>query len=232
MRKPQFIPGYIYHIYHRGIEERQIFNEEADYFRFVHDLFEFNDVRSAINLYYKFPYLKSHEVEPRKNRKLIVEILAFCLMPNHFHLMIREIRKNGIIKFMQKLNTGYTMYFNKKYQRAGPLLRGRFKATLIKNESHFIHLPFYIHFNPLDLIEPKWRSGKITNFHKAMNFLNSYRWSSHLDYFGKKNFPSVTQPEFLNRIFKGKENYKKLIKDWLKQMDQLKWEKLKEITAE
>jgi len=229
MKKPKFIPGNIYHIYHRGVEARKIFLEEKDYFRFIHDLFEFNDVAPAMNIYYRFPFLQSYEVEPRRIRKLIVKILAFSLMPNHYHLMVEEIKENGIIKFMQKLNTGYTMYFNQKYQRQGPLFSGRFKAISIEKENHLIHLPFYIHFNCLDLIEPRWREGKIKNFSKAMNFLNSYRWSSHLDYSGIKNFSSIIQTEFLNKIFKGPKYYHSLIQNWLKQMN---WKTLKPVTFE
>ena len=233
MKKPKFIPGNIYHIYHRGVEERKIFLEEKDYFRFIHDLFEFNDEAPAMNIYYRFPYLRFYEVfyevEPRKNRKIIVKILAFSLMPNHYHLMLEEIKERGIVKFMQKLNTGYTMYFNQKYQRGGPLCSGRFKAVAIEKESHFIHLPFYIHFNCLDLIELQWREGKIKNFSKAINFLNAYRWSSHLDYSGIKNFPSVIQTEFLNKIFKEPKHYCLLIRNWIKQMN---WEEIKRIALE
>jgi len=221
----------IFHVLNRGVDNRKIFLDEKDYFRFIHNLFEFNDSSPTLNLGYRFGHGQSIDLRNRydlnrKPRKLIVEILAFCLMPNHFHLLLRQKEKGGITKFMRKLGIGYANYFNQKYQRLGTLFQGRYKLILIKNEPHFIRLPYYIHFNPLDLIMPEWREEKIKNYQKAIKFLTSYRWSSHLDYIGRKNFPSVTQREFLLKIFSGYENYRKEVKNWLKEMDLAKIENL------
>jgi putative transposase len=238
MIKPVFVDNRIYHIYNRGVEKRNVFLDKQDHFRFVHDLFEFNDEAPAINIYYKLPQLQSYEVELRKignkkeerqPRKLLVEILSFCLMPNHFHLLIKQKVDGGVIQFMQKLGTGYTNYFNKKYKRVGSLFQGRFKAVLVEEEAHFIHLPYYIHLNPLDLKFPEWRNKEIKNYKEVMKFLENYRWSSFLDYLGKKNFPSVTQRKFLNEFFGGPKQYKKDITKWLKEID---LEEIKEITLE
>ena len=238
MIKPVFVDNRIYHIYNRGVEKRNVFLDKQDHFRFVHDLFEFNDEAPAINIYYKLPQLQSYEVELRKignkieerqPRNLLVEILSFCLMPNHFHLLIKQKVDGGVIQFMQKLGTGYTNYFNKKYKRVGSLFQGRFKAVLVEEEAHFIHLPYYIHLNPLDLKFPEWRNKEIRNYKEVMKFLENYRWSSFLDYLGKKNFPSVTQREFLNEFFGGLKQYKKDITKWLKEID---LEEIKEIILE
>jgi len=223
MRNIRFVNKEIYHVYNRSVEEKEIFVDDQDRFRFIHDLFEFNDEAPAVNLYYKRPLIQSYEAKPRKieqqKRKLLVEILAFVVMPNHFHLLLRQIKENGISNFMHKLGTGYTMYFNQKYERAGSLFQGTYKAILVNQEAHFIHLPYYIHLNPLDLKFPEWRDREIKNYKQAMKFLENYRWSSFLDYIGKKNFPSVTQREFLNEFFEGPENYKKDAMKWLKEMD-------------
>jgi len=223
MRNIRFVNKEIYHVYNRSVEKREIFVDDQDRFRFIHDLFEFNDEAPAVNLYYKRPLIQSYEAKPRKieqqKRKLLVEILAFVVMPNHFHLLLRQIKENGISNFMHKLGTGYTMYFNQKYERAGSLFQGTYKAVLVNQEAHFIHLPYYIHLNPLDLKFPEWRDREIKNYKQAMKFLENYRWSSFLDYIGKKNFPSVTQREFLNEFFEGPENYKKDAMKWLKEMD-------------
>ncbi len=223
MRNIRFVNEGIYHVYNRSVEKREIFVDDQDRFRFIHDLFEFNDEAPAVNFYYKRPLIQSYEAKPRKieqqKRKLLVEILAFVVMPNHFHLLLRQIKENGISNFMHKLGTGYTMYFNQKYERAGSLFQGTYKAVLVNQEAHFIHLPYYIHFNPLDLKFPEWRDREIKNYKQAMKFLENYRWSSFLDYIGKKNFPSVTQREFLNEFFEGPENYKKDAMKWLKEMD-------------
>lgn len=213
-----------YHILSRGVDKRKIFLDEEDYFRGIHDLFEFNDIESVNNLTYFFrkeykdvrhPYIR---LEEKKRRKLLVKIHAFCLMPNHYHLFLSAVVENGISLFMKKFNGGYAHYFNEKYERKGTLFEGRYKKILIETEPHFIYLPYYIHLNPLDLITPEWREKKLNSFNKAVNFLNSYRWSSHLDYSGKKNFPSVTQREFLLEYFGGSERYKSGINGWLRDL--------------
>lgn len=228
MKKPQFINNEIYHIYNRGVEKRDIFLDDQDRFRFIHNLFEFNNKNQVVNASYRFNP-KSMEVEPqyferqeKKPRKLLVEILTFCLMPNHYHLLLRQKIEKGIICFMQKLGTGYTMYFNQKNERVGPLFQGRFKAIHVNKQEYLDYLFHYIHFNPLDLTIPEWREGKIKNYQKTIESLNSYRWSGHLDYISTKNFPSVTQREFLLKTFGGEKNYKDNITNWFKQMDERK----------
>lgn len=194
----------IYHVYNRGTDKRLIFQEEIDYIRFIHDLFEFNDTADAGKPYIP-PSLKKTKQSPEVNlreiekqpRELLVEILAFCLMPNHFHLLLRQKIDNGIPKFMLKLGTGYTNYFNKKYERGGVLFQGSYKHVQITEQNHFVHLPYYIHLNPLDLITPAWREGILYDLQKILRFLKTYRWSSYLDYVGIKNFPSVTQRALL-----------------------------------
>lgn len=219
MKRPKFTINNIYHIYNRGVEKRKIFLDDDDYFRFIHNLFEFNDVQPAANLYYKSYEIRSRKIEKRAPRRLLVKILAFCLMPNHFHLLLEPLQENGISFFLRKLGIGYAMYFNQKYNRTGGLFQGRFKGVLVNQESHFIHLPFYIHLNPLDLIAPKWKERIIKNYPKTIKFLESYRWSSYLDYIGVKNFPSVTQREFLTEFFNGPQEHKKEIMKWLKELD-------------
>ncbi len=222
MRQISFTEGEIYHIYNRGVEKRNIFLDNKDYFRFIHDLFEFNDEEPASLLYYKKPFIQSYETKSHRidhKRKLIVEILVFALMPNHFHLLLRQRKESGISQFMHKLGVGYSMYFNQKYERAGSLFQGPYKAVLVEKDSHFLHLPYYIHLNPLDLKFLEWRNKEIKNYRAAVKFLKNYRWSSFLDYIGKKNFPSVTQREFLMEFFKGPQNYKKEIIKWLEEID-------------
>jgi putative transposase len=221
IHKRDLVTGEIFHILNRGVDKRKIFLTDKDYFRFIHNLFEFNDVRPAFNLGRSFEKSQLIDLRNRtiKPRGLIVEILAFCLMPNHFHLLMRQKKDNGITNFMRKLSVGYANYFNQKYERTGALFQGRYKAVLVNKESHFVHLPYYIHLNPFDLVESDWRVGKIKNYQKAIKFLESYRWSSHLDYIGQKNFPSVTQREFLLTFWGGSENYRKEIMNWLKEMD-------------
>lgn len=215
----------IYHVLNRGVDKRKIFLDKQDYFRFIHDLFEFNNQDLANTASYHFQQrskncvIESRQIKGRRPRKLLVSIYAFCLMPNHYHLLLSPKIKNGIPKFMQKLNMGYSRYFNERYKREGTLFEGRYKSIFIKDESHFYHLPYYIHFNPLDLKFPEWREGKLRNYKEALKLLEDYRWSSHLDYLGKKNFPSVTNRAFLLKVFEGEKEYKKSIKQRLKDLD-------------
>lgn len=227
MKKPQFFTNNFYHVYNRGVEKRNIFLDKKDRFRFIHDLYEFNDENAALNLRYKLPSLKLHEVQPHEvsKRKILIEIIAYCLMPNHFHLLLKQHSDEGIIKFMQKLGTGYTMYFNQKYQRVGGLFQGRFKAAFIQKESHLLYLPHYIHLNPLDLYIPSWRNKKINNVKKAVSYLNTYRWSSYLDHTGKDNFPSVISKNLFKELYGTPKQYKSDMHEWIKDMDFTYFEK-------
>jgi putative transposase len=137
--------------------------------------------------------------------------------------------ENGVSLFIKKLNGGYAKYFNEKYKRIGALFAGKYKKISIENESHFIHLPYYIHCNPLDLTTYQWREREISDYRSALRSLASYRWSSHLDYLGKRNFPSVTNREFLLGFFGGTDEYRNAMENWLETMDT---EKIKEIMLE
>ena len=214
----------MFHVLSRGVDKRKIFLDDKDHLRFIHDLFEFNDEKPALNMGYFFQKqsidLRSRYIEKGvEKRKLLVKILAFCLMPNHYHLLLEPIAENGVTKFMRKLNIGYAKYFNTKYERSGTLFEGRYKSLIVNDDAHFIHLPYYIHLNPLDLMGFGWRQRKISDYKKAEEFLEQYRWSSYLDYIGKKNFPSVTQREILNEFFGGPKQHKEEVVKWLKEIN-------------
>jgi putative transposase len=202
-KKPQFTTGEIYHVYNRGVEKREVFLETSDYFRMVHDLYELNDKNCTFNSDY---CLKHHSAQPEKNkeREMLVEILAFVLMPNHYHLALRQIAENGIVKFMQKLGTGYTVYLNKKNDRVGPLFQGSFQATHINTNSYLQNLLGYIHTNPAALYQGS-----------TLIMMEKYRWSSFPDYIGIKNFPSVTSRDFLLEVMGGSEGVRASANAWL-----------------
>lgn len=214
----------IYHVLNRGVDKRKIFLDNQDHFRFIHDLYEFNDQDLINTTFHKFKRdIKNNVIGLRKiekRRKLLVNVHAFCLMPNHYHLLLSERIKDGISKFMHKLNKGYSRYFNEKNKRQGTLFQGKYKSIILKNNSHFIHIPFYIHLNPLDLKTPEWRDRELKNLKTAVEFLESYRWSSYLDYIGKRNFPSVTQRELLMDFFQGPSEYRCRVIDWLKNFNE------------
>jgi len=123
MKKPPFLENQIYHIYNRGVEKRDVYIDIQDYAHFIHYLFTLNDEgTSDHNLSRQMskvqPYSFVESEKKKKPRKLLVEILAFCLMPNHYHLMLRQKADGGIVKFMQRIGTAYTMFFNQKYDRS------------------------------------------------------------------------------------------------------------------
>jgi len=225
MRKLTFTEDKVYHVYNRGVEKRDTFIDKQDYLRFIHCLFEFNDESSAINTFRFSKKTQMSEAGPHSwkklredkgPRKLLVEILIFTLMPNHFHLLLKQKKEKGISRFMQKLGTGYTMYFNQKHERVGGLFQGNFKAVTIEEHAHFLHIPHYIHSNPIKLLNFSNERGPASLIKKQVGFLEDYRWSSFPDYIGKKNFLSVTQREFLLDFFGGSEKYKKETMEWLK----------------
>lgn len=117
---------------------------------------------------------------------------------------------------MHKLGTGYGGYFNRKYGRQGHLTQKRFTAVHIKTEEQLKIVFVYIHTNPISLIEPKWKELGIKNSEKAIEFIENYKWSSYRDYIGKKNFPSVTDREFLLKIMGGEKSCKEFVNDWIK----------------
>jgi len=214
----------ILHTLNRGVDKREIFLDDQDRFRFIHDLFEFNNQEWASTaVYRRFKQCDDiacrHIAEERKSRKLLVDIHSFCLMPNHYHLLLTPRVENGIPKFMKKVDMGYAKYFNEKYERKGALFEGRYKSVLVKDQAHLLYLPHYIHLNPLDLIAPEWRDGKLRDYKGATDFLTNYRWSSFLDYEGKKNFPSLTSRNFINGMFGGAGQQRRDIKERLKEMD-------------
>ena len=133
-----------YHIFNRGVEKRQIFLTERDYERFLQTLYyyQFSGPKPKFSNKYRF---KNKEFD--KNPK-IVDLLAFCLMPNHFHLLIKQLEDGGTQEFLSKIANSYTKYFNTKHKRVGPLFQGQFKAVLIESDEQLIHVSRYIHLNP------------------------------------------------------------------------------------
>lgn len=140
MRKNPLVNRCYYHVYNRGNNERDIFLDGDDFQYFLDALKLFNHRES---LGYSGQYRRKNSKEIKK----IVSLVAYALNPNHFHLLLMQNTKNGISKFMQKLSTGHTMYFNKKYKSSGSLFQGRFKSILVEDDGYLDHLSAYINLN-------------------------------------------------------------------------------------
>ena len=202
-----------WHLIGRGVEKRDVVLDDSDRVRFIHDLYVFNDANPTPN----FVVLDRHDSARKRER--LVDIHAFCLMKNHYHLLVSERIEGGISLFMQKLNMGYTKYFNEKYDRSGALWQGKYRKVLIERDAHFLYIPFYIHLNPLDYVAPEWREGKVKNVRKALGSLLGYRWSSHLDYLGVRNFPSIIRTDIISSTIGTRGNYEKIIADIINDPD-------------
>jgi putative transposase len=206
-----------YHTYNRGTEKREIFLERIDYLRAVHDLYEFNDVNAVVNLKQRFNGGSTSIIA--KPRERLIDIIAWCLMPNHYHLFSCPKVENGLSKFHQKFGGGFTGYFNLKYQRSGVLFQGKYKKIQVTTDKQVGHLICYIHSNPLDIWKPNWKEKRLTDLElqNALKFLESeYRWSSHLDYLGIKNFPSLIDTNFVFNFFNGPKGYREFFSNWLR----------------
>jgi len=151
-------------------------------------------------------------------REIIVDIHGWCLMDNHYHLLLSERVENGISFFLRKLNVGYANYFNERYKRQGTLFQGRTKKIHVNSEAYFLHILNYIHLNPLDLRRDckNWRLGHIRGADAALTHLEKYRWSSYRDYCGKKNFPSILTKDLFSSVFK---DYQREVREHLRSID-------------
>jgi putative transposase len=200
-----------YHVYNRGVEKRTIFQNKSDYKRFIALLLVANsDTPVDLNGCSNIPLSKL----PRGNR--LVDIGAWCLMPNHFHILIKEKQKDGISLFMKKLLTGYSMYFNIKYQRKGILFERPFRAKHLNTDNYLKYIYSYIHLNPIGIIDAGWKEKKIKDYKKTEDFLNSYEYSSFLDYLGKdRDEKLIINPEEFPEYFKSVNSFKETIKEWM-----------------
>lgn len=146
------ISGEIYHIFNRGIAGQLVYSDKRDYRRFLETMNYYQNKSVPIR-YSKFLILSLDERKKiiermKKLRNFAVEFISYCLMPNHFHILLRQIENNGIAKFTGNLCNSYTRYFNTKTKRHGPLLQGKFKAVRIEDDEQLIHVTRYIHLNP------------------------------------------------------------------------------------
>lgn len=199
-----YVENGIYHVYNRGVEKRTIFVDDQDYAIFLHLLKYYLSPlnKKDVHPMMKFQSFSVRKLYPLKNLNSEVELLAYCLMPNHFHLLIRQITKDGVTKLLRKISTTYAMYFNKRYKRVGYLFQGKYKAALVETDYYLLHLSRYIHLNPIDLqgSDPfnyeyssyKYYLGKSHTSWIKINIINSFFDRKNLLPFLKK-YPSYQQ---------------------------------------
>lgn len=183
-RKIPFSVDEHFHCYTRGIDKRITFQDEQDYERFIETLYVCNDI-SRFN---RDDHLSASHVEILQPERLkpLVEVLAYCLMPNHFHLVLKEITEGGISLYMQRVGTMYTMYFNTRNNRVGGLFVGPFRAKHIDTDIYLKHVIQYTHLNPLEFYMPDWKQGVGTYSPLLEKKLMQYTYSSLPEYNGIK----------------------------------------------
>lgn len=209
----QLALGEFYHIYNRGTDKRILFKDGADYRRFIELLFLSNTNHSVSVRDIRKTYSSIYDFE-RGNP--LVHIGAYCVMPNHFHLLVTPAVENGIAKFMLKLSTAYSMYFNRRYVRTGVLFEGHFKARWVDDDVYLKYLFSYIHLNPVKLIQHDWKEEGIQDFSFAMHYLDEYQYSSFQDFEGiQRNERDILNAIVFPNYFPTGADFKKEILEWI-----------------
>ena len=219
MRDIDFVEGEIYHIFTRGVEKRTIFEDDFEKDRFTALLFYLNDISGrparVDRKVGKNSVINNLDNDPDDP---VVGVLAWCLMPNHFHLLVKEITDGGISTFMHRLQVSHALYFNTKHKRSGPLFSGKFKAVHMSRDEQFTHVSRYIHLNPLGLFDPLWKErGYIEDKVGAEKFLRDYKWSSLPEYLGTREefAPIIEKGPVIEHFDNNSEDYWKFISEWL-----------------
>jgi putative transposase len=210
----------IYHVFNRGIERRSIFTTKREYQRSL-DLVNF--YRHA-DLPIKYSKLHQKDVENRqeildeiiKRKNVLVEIYAYCLMPNHFHFLVKQVKTNGISTFISNFTNSYTKYFNTRHNRSGPLVQGTFQAVLIESDEQIVHTCRYIHLNPS------------TSFIIKKSEIFDYPWSSLSEYMNNKN--GICDKQSIFSHFPHFDSFKQFHLDQISYAQNL--DKIKHITLE
>lgn len=205
MRKIQFAPGEHYHIYGRGTGKQIIFLDTRDYVRFLFLILYFQspiiiyNIGSIINSFIKY---KTFRISKNSSEQILkqrsVKLVAFTLMPNHFHLIVLELKEGGISEYMQRVLTAYSKYFNIKYKKSGHVFQGPFQATHIDKDEYLLHLSAYIHRNQREII--KWKNKE-----------HDYPWSSYQDCIKENRWGEFLENNIIIDRFKNKNEYRHFV---------------------
>ncbi|MCK5591915.1 MAG: transposase [Candidatus Pacebacteria bacterium] len=211
-KKVQIVNGEYYHVYNRGVDKREIFQDEKDYLKFLRNLKDFNN-----KSYYE---QRIQELESKKERGSFlfrkdktVSIVAYSLLPNHYHLILKQLKDNGISNFMHKVGTSFTNFFNKKYNRSGRLFQGPYKTIHVNDNNYLLWLSGYVNGNV-----------EIHRIEKTKN----YKWSSFNSFIEKGRNEILNDKDIILSQFKNSRDYKifvdEVIKDSRKRKETLKGE--------
>lgn len=212
----------VYHIFNRSIASQPIFLNKRSYQRALETFFYYQN--SLLPSRYSKFIAQAAEIkqkilaELKDKKKFLVEIIAFCFMPTHFHFLLKQVRENGISKFVGNFSNSYTRYFNTRNKRNGPLLQGKFKAVHILTDEQLVHVSRYIHLNPYSSL-----------IIKKLESLANYPFSSFPEYLGKYR-ESFCHKELVLSHFKKNNTYKDFVFDQADYQKNL--QNIKHITCE
>lgn len=175
-RDTPFTVGEWYHCFNRSIEKRIAFEDTKDYHRFLELIYLANDEFPLRRDY--IGIRKFEEVINIHRGKKLVAVGAFCIMPNHFHLVLKEVSEGGITSFMRKVGTAYTLYFNSRHERAGNLFLKPFRSSHVSGDSRLQQLISYVHCNPIALYEPEWKTKHVVDPQFLGERIAEYPYSS------------------------------------------------------
>ncbi|MFM2339598.1 MAG: hypothetical protein RLZZ360_234 [Candidatus Parcubacteria bacterium] len=206
-----------FHVYNRGVDKRKIFLDGSDYRRFIELLYVANTTTSIDIRSLRERHTSLFDFD---RGDTLVSIGAYCLMPNHFHILITSSVEGGITGFMSKISTGYSMYFNKRYDRSGALFQGRFKSQHADSDEYLKYLYAYIHLNPVKLIDKDWKERGSKDAAKSFDFAASFQYSSLQDYLGSTRPESlILDKQPFPEYFATSADTKNELFDWLTYQD-------------
>lgn len=197
-RKTPLVTGEYYHIFNRGVDKRQVFMDKQDFERFLKSMIEFNVAEPVGGLYmntFKDRQLRSLASESKR----LVDFIAYCINPNHFHFVLRQISDEGVSKFLHRLGTGYTKYFNERYKRTGSLFQGTFKSVHIENNEQLLHVSVYVNLN--NKVHKK--------FDNEVDFTVQSSWKEYT----ADGFGGLCKKDAILGQFKNKAEYKSFAED-------------------
>ncbi len=201
-RRVPFAVGEWYHCFTRGIDKRTTFESEDDVKRFLQLLYLANDIEAIDRN--NFSYASHVDVLQKPRTRSIVSVGAYCAMGNHYHLLLHEIEEGGISKYMQKVGTGYAMYFNEKNNRIGNLFVKPFRSKHIDSDVYLRRVVQYIHLNPAEIFEKGWKRGDVVDTVALKQKLSAYPFSSLPDYLGAKRVErGILDPRAMNMLRSG-----------------------------
>ncbi|HEY4528214.1 MAG TPA: transposase [Candidatus Paceibacterota bacterium] len=202
MRLIRIAPGEYYHVCNRGLGKQVIFHENRDYLRFLFLILYFQSTEVFQNIGRLIEDFVQHRVLNIAQdviQKRTVELVAFCIMPNHFHLLLKEVEEGGISAYMQRILNAYGKYYNTKHERSGHVFQGPYRAVHIESDVQLMHASAYIHRNPVEIIKLKGR-------------YEQYLWSSYDDIVGDNRWGDLIQPDILLGEFKDKAQYQEFVR--------------------